>query len=220
MMMNYTMIALWGVVNVLQTYKMFRSIIVYEINRRRDKKLYAKNIYITRGDRLEIIALVVVLPMMPALMFMVHLLGDIGFHFLYDVGAFLFTCFLLYVFNETAGSYTKISPEGFEEDNGHDNKTFYPLNAIDTVSYDNNTDREHADSLHFYTKSGKLVAEFCPVFGSYPLLAMTRFRIENDRWPDIGNSDDVAQINAWANRRSTLRYFRYGKISGLAEVDM
>ena len=50
MMMNYTMIALWGVVNVLQMYKMVRSIIVYEINRRRDKKLYAKNIYITRSD--------------------------------------------------------------------------------------------------------------------------------------------------------------------------
>ena len=107
MMMNYTMIALWGVVNVLQTYKIFQSIIVYEINRRRDKKLYAKNIYITRSDRSEIIVLAVALPMTPALMFMVHLLGDIGFHFLYDVGAFLFTCFLLYVFNETAGSYTK-----------------------------------------------------------------------------------------------------------------
>lgn len=91
MMMNYTMIALWGVVNVLQTYKMFRSIIVYEINRRRDKKLYAKNIYITRGDRLEIIALVVVLPMIPALMFILHLLGDVGFHLL-DAGAFLITC--------------------------------------------------------------------------------------------------------------------------------
>ena len=59
MMMNYTMIALWGVVNVLQAYKIFRSIIVYEINRRRDKKLYAKNIYITRSDRSEIIVLAV-----------------------------------------------------------------------------------------------------------------------------------------------------------------
>ena len=88
MMMNYTMIALWGVVNVLQTYKMIRSIIVYEINRRRDKKLYAKNIYITRSDRSEIIVLAVALPMTPALIFMVHLLSDIGFHFLYDVGAF------------------------------------------------------------------------------------------------------------------------------------
>ena len=36
----------------------------------------------------------------------------------------------------------------------------------------------------------------------------------------MSNPDDIAQIDAWANRRSTLRYFRYGKISGLAEVDM
>ena len=65
MIITYTMIALWGVVNVLQAYKIFRSIIVYEINRRRDKKLYAKNIYITRSDRSEIIVLAVALPMTP-----------------------------------------------------------------------------------------------------------------------------------------------------------
>ena len=93
MMMNYTTIALWGLVNVLQAYKMFRSIIVYEINRRRDKKLYAKNIYITRGDRLGIIALAVALPITPAVMFMLHLLNDIGFHFL-DIGVFLLICTL------------------------------------------------------------------------------------------------------------------------------
>ena len=129
MMMNYTTIALWGLVNVLQAYKMFRSIIVYEINRRRDKKLYAKNIYITRGDRLGIIALTVALLIIPAVMFMLHLLNDVGFHFL-DIGVFLLICTLLYFFNEATGSYTKISPEGVEEDDGHDNKTFYPLNGL------------------------------------------------------------------------------------------
>ena len=219
MMMNYTTIALWGLVNVLQAYKMFRSIIVYEINRRRDKKLYAKNIYITRGDRLEIIALVVVLPMMPALMFIAHLLGDVGFHFA-DVGFFLLTCAFLYFFNDVTGSYTKISPEGVEEDDGHGKKTFYPLNAIDKVTYRESYDSEIPDSVTFDTKSGERIARFGPIYEGYPLLAMTRFRIENDRWPDIGNPEDTAQINAWANRRSTLRYFRYGKISGLAEVDM
>lgn len=219
MMMNYTMIALWGVVNVLQTYKMVRSIIVYEINRRRDKKLYAKNIYITRGDRLEIIALVVVLPMMPALMFIAHLLGDVGIH-LMDVVAFLITCALLCYFNDVTGSYTKISPEGVEGDDGHGKKTFYPLNAIDKVAYRESFDSEIPDSVSFDTKSGERIARFGPIYGGYPLLAMTRFRIENERWPDMSNPDDIAQIDAWANRRSTLRYFSYGKISGLAEVDM
>lgn len=126
----------------------------------------------------------------------------------------------MFFFCDAAGTYVKISPEGIERGEPFNDTVFFPLNAIDTVSYDNNTDREYADSLHFYTKSGKLVAEFCPVFGSYPLLAMTRFRIENERWPDMNNPDDIAQIAAWANRRSTLRYFSYGKISGLTEVDM
>ena len=219
MMMNYTMIALWGVVNVLQTYKMFRSIIVYEINRRRDKKLYAKNIYITRGDRLEIIALVVVLPMMPALMFIAHLLGDVGIH-LMDVVAFLITCALLYYFNDVTGSYTKISPEGVEEDDGHGKKTFYPLNAIDKVAYRESSDSEIPDSVSFDTKSGERIARFGPIYGGYPLLAMTRFKMENDRWPDMNNPEDAAQVKAWMNWSSTIPLIKDKEITGLAEVDM
>lgn len=219
MMMNYTMIALWGVVNVLQTYKMFRSIIVYEINRRRDKKLYAKNIYITRSDRSEIIVLAVALPITPAVMFMLHLLNDIGFHFL-DIGVFLLICTLLYFFNEATGSYTKISPEGVEEDDGHDNKTFYPLNAIDKVTYRESYDSENPDSVSFETKSGKHIARFGPIYEGYPLLAMTRFRIENDRWPDMNNPEEAAQVKAWMNWSSTIPHIKDKEISGLAEVDM
>lgn len=219
MMMNYTMIALWGVVNVLQMYKMVRSIIVYEINRRRDKKLYAKNIYITRGDRLEIIALVVVLPMMPALMFIAHLLGDVGIH-LMDVVAFLITCALLYYFNDVTGSYTKISPEGVEEDDGHGKKTFYPLNAIDKVAYRESSDSEIPDSVSFDTKSGERIARFGPIYGGYPLLAMTRFKMENDRWPDMNNPEDAAQVKAWMNWGSTIPHIKDKEITGLAEVDM
>lgn len=220
MMMNYTMIALWGVVNVLQTYKIFQSIIVYEINRRRDKKLYAKNIYITRSDRSEIIVLAVALPMTPALMFMVHLLGDIGFHFLYDVGAFLFTCFLLYVFNETAGSYTKISPEGIERGESFLDTVFYPLNAIGAVSYSQASDSDESDSVTFKTKSGKTITNFSPGDDGYYLLAMTRFRIENDRWPDMNNPEEATQVKAWMNWSSTIPHIKDKEISGLAEVDM
>lgn len=219
MMMNYTAIALWGLVNVLQAYKMFRSIIVYEINRRRDKKLYAKNIYITRGDRLGIIALAVALPITPAVMFMLHLLNDIGFHFL-DIGVFLLICTLLYFFNEATGSYTKISPEGVEEDDGHDNKTFYPLNAIDKVTYRESYDSENPDSVSFETKSGKHIARFGPIYDGYPLLAMTRFKMENDRWPDMNNPEEVAQVKAWMNWNSTIPHIKDKEISGLAEVDM
>ena len=219
MMMNYTTIALWGLVNVLQAYKMFRSIIVYEINRRRDKKLYAKNIYITRSDRSEIIALTVALLIIPAVMFMLHLLNDVGFHFL-DIGVFLLICTLLYFFNEATGSYTKISPEGVEEDDGHDNKTFYPLNAIDKVTYRESYDSESPDSVSFETKSGKHIARFGPIYDGYPLLAMTRFKMENDRWPDMNNPEEVAQVKAWMNWNSTIPHIKDKEISGLAEVDM
>ena len=219
MMMNYTTIALWGLVNVLQAYKMFRSIIVYEINRRRDQKLYAKNIYITRGDRLGIIALTVALLIIPAVMFMLHLLNDVGFHFL-DIGVFLLICTLLYFFNEATGSYTKISPEGVEEDDGHDNKTFYPLNAIDKVTYRESYDSESPDSVSFETKSGKHIARFGPIYDGYPLLAMTRFKMENDRWPDMNNPEEVAQVKAWMNWNSTIPHIKDKEISGLAEVDM
>lgn len=219
MMMNYTAIVLWGLVNVLQAYKMFRSIIVYEINRRRDKKLYAKNIYITRGDRLGIIALTVALLIIPAVMFMLHLLNDVGFHFL-DIGVFLLICTLLYFFNEATGSYTKISPEGVEEDDGHDNKTFYPLNAIDKVTYRESYDSENPDSVSFETKSGKHIARFGPIYEGYPLLAMTRFKMENDRWPDMNNPEEAAQVKAWMNWSSTIPHIKDKEISGLAEVDM
>lgn len=198
---------------------MFRSIIVYEINRRRDKKLYAKNIYITRGDRLGIIALTVALLIIPAVMFMLHLLNDVGFHFL-DIGVFLLICTLLYFFNEATGSYTKISPEGVEEDDGHDNKTFYPLNAIDKVTYRESYDSESPDSVSFETKSGKHIARFGPIYDGYPLLAMTRFKMENDRWPDMNNPEEVAQVKAWMNWNSTIPHIKDKEISGLAEVDM
>ena len=178
-MVNTIMIFIWGALDSILIYKVLRTVVTYELNRRRDKKLRAEAVYVIRTNRFEIATYALVILSFALVVFIIHLWEDVGFHFAFD---------------------------------------FIGLGM--TGSYDNNTDREYADSLHFYTKSGKLVAEFCPVFGSYPLLAMTRFRIENDRWPDIGNPEDTAQINAWANRRSTLRYFRYGKISGLAEVDM
>lgn len=219
-MVNTIMIFIWGALDSILIYKVLRIVVTYELNRRRDKKLYAKNIYITRSDRSEIIVLAVALPMTPALMFMVHLLGDIGFHFLYDVGAFLFTCFLLYVFNETAGSYTKISPEGVEEDDGHGKKTFYPLNAIDKVTYRESYDSEIPDSVTFDTKSGERIARFGPIYEGYPLLAMTRFKMENDRWPDMNNPEEAAQVKAWMNWSSTIPHIKDKEISGLAEVDM
>ena len=219
-MVNTIMIFVWGALDSLLIYKVLRTVVTYELNRHREKKLRAEAVYVMRTNRYEILLYALVILLFAVGASVIHLGEDVGFHFVFDFIGPGMIGFFMFFFCDAAGSYTKISPEGIERGEPFNDTVFFPLNAIDTVSYDNNTDREHADSLHFYTKSGKLVAEFCPVFGSYPLLAMTRFRIENDRWPDMSNPDDIAQIDAWANRRSTLRYFSYGQISGLAEVDM
>ena len=219
-MVNTIMIFIWGALDSILIYKVLRTVVTYELNRRREKKLRAQAVYVMRTNRYEILLYALVILLFAVGASVIHLGEDVGFHFVFDFIGPGMIGFFMFFFCDAAGTYTKISPEGIERGEPFNDTVFFPLNAIDTVSYDNNTDREHADSLHFYTKSGKLVAEFCPVFGSYPLLAMTRFRIENERWPDMSNPDDIAQIDAWANRRSTLRYFSYGKISGLAEVDM
>ena len=214
------MIFIWGALDSLLIYKVLRTVVTYELNRHREKKLRAEAVYVIRTNRFEIATYALVILPFALGVFIIHLWEDVGFHFAFDFIGLGMIGFFMFFFCDAAGTYVKISPEGIERGEPFNDTVFFPLNAIDTVSYDNNTDREYADSLHFYTKSGKLVAEFCPVFGSYPLLAMTRFRIENERWPVMSNPDDIAQIDAWANRRSTLRYFRYGEISGLAEVDM
>lgn len=219
-MVNTIMIFIWGALDSILIYKVLRTVVTYELNRRREKKLRAQAVYVIRTNRYEIVLYALVILLFAVGASVIHLGEDVGFHFVFDFIGPGMIGFFMFFFCDAAGSYTKISPEGIERGEPFNDTVFFPLNAIDTVSYDNNTDREHADSLHFYTKSGKLVAEFCPVFGSYPLLAMTRFKMEYDRWPDMNNPDDIAQIDAWANRRSTLRYFSYGKISGLAEVDM
>ena len=219
-MVNTIMIFVWGALDSLLIYKVLRTVVTYELNRHREKKLRAEAVYVMRTNRYEILLYALVILLFAVGASVIHLGEDVGFHFVFDFIGPGMIGFFMFFFCDAAGSYTKISPEGIERGEPFNDTVFFPLNAIDTVSYDNNTDREHADSLHFYTKSGKLVAEFCPVFGSYPLLAMTRFKMEYDRWPDMNNPDDIAQIDAWANRRSTLRYFSYGKISGLAEVDM
>ena len=194
-MVNTIMIFIWGALDSVLIYKVLRTVVTYELNRRRDKKLRAEAVYVIRTNRFEIATYALVILSFAIGVFIIHLGEDVGFHFAFDFIGLGMTGFFMFFFWNGAGTYTKISPEGIERGEPCNDTVFFPLNAIDSVSYDN-------------------------VFGSYPLLAMTRFRIENDRWPDIGNPEDTAQINAWANRRSTLRYFRYGKISGLAEVDM
>ena len=219
-MVNTIMIFIWGALDSILIYKVLRTVVTYELNRRREKKLRAEAVYVMRTNRFEIATYALVILSFAIGVFVIHLGEDVGFHFAFDFIGLGMTGFFMFFFWNGAGTYTKISPEGIERGEPCNDTVFFPLNAIDSVSYDNNTDREYADSLHFYTKSGKLVAEFCPVFGSYPLLAMTRFKMENDRWPDMNNPEEAAQVKAWMNWSSTIPHIKDKDMSGLAEVDM
>ena len=220
MMITYTMIALWGVICIGLLYRFCRSAIVHEMSRRHDKKLRAENIYIIRGKLRSVILTSAAVLVFPVAIFLAHLLGGMGFHLFFDIAAFCAMCIAMYFFCEAVEGYSEISPEGIERGESFTDTVFYPLNAIDKVTYTQSSDSEISDSVSFDTKSGKRIARFGPIYEGYPLLAMTRFRIENERWPDMNNPEEAAQVKAWMNWNSTIPHIKDKEISGLAEVDM
>lgn len=130
----------------------------------------------------------------------------------------MFLSFLRYVHV----AYVKLSPEGIEQRVWAANPTVYPIGAIDSVTYYKTVDVEDQDMVGFYTKSGKQIAAFGPMtHNNYRLLAIVRFRIENERWPDMDNPDDVAQVDFLDCASRTIRYFEdLEKVTGLADVYM
>lgn len=116
----------------------------------------------------------------------------------------------------------KLSPEGIEQRVWSANPTRYPINAIDSIVYYEALNVEDQDMVGFYTRSGKQIAVFGPTtHNNYRILAIVRFRIENDRWPDMNNPSDVARVDALDSGPDTVPYFRgKEKVTGLADVDM
>ena len=146
--------------------------------------------------------------------------GNMGIWF--NVFAIIFTlCF--YAFSRyILVAYVKISPEGIEQRIWFSNPTRYPFNAINRIVYYEALNIEDQDMVGFYAKSGTQIALFCPtIHNNYRLMAIVRFRIENERWPDMNNLDDVAKVNELDDRGMTILYFRgREKVTGLADVDM
>ena len=219
-MVNTIMIFIWGALDSILIYKVLRTVVTYELNRRREKKLRAENIHIIRGKLRNIILAGFVALIFPVAMFLTHLLGDMGFHLFYDIAAFCAMCMAICFFYGPVEDYTEISPEGIKRGESFLDTVFYPLNAIGAVSYSQASDSDESDSVTFKTKSGKTITNFSPGDDGYYLLAMTRFRIENERWPDMNNPEEAAQVKAWMNWNSTIPHIKDKEISGLAEVDM
>ena len=210
----------WGIILVLSIISVPYIIIKYEINRHQDKKKEAQGIYIRRVNRFEV-WICIFNPMFPFLGYMANSqTGNTGI-WLNVLGIVLVLFF--YAFSRyTLVAYVKISPDGIEQRIWFSNPTRYPFNAINRIVYYEALNIEDQDMVGFYAKSGTQIALFCPtIHNNYRLMAIVRFRIEQERWPNMNNSGDVAKVNELDDRGMTILYFRgREKVTGLADVDM
>lgn len=210
----------WGIILVLSIISVPYIIIRYEINRHQDKKKEEQGIYIRRVNRFEV-WICIFNPMFPFLGYMANSqTGNTGI-WLNVLGIVLVLFF--YAFSRyTLVAYVKISPEGIEQRIWFSNPTRYPFNAINRIVYYEALNIEDQDMVGFYAKSGTQIALFCPtIHNNYRLMAIVRFRIEQERWPDMNNLDDVAKVNELDDRGMTILYFRSReKVTGLADVYM
>ena len=210
----------WGVILVLSILSIPYIIIRYEINRHQDKKKEAQGIYIRRVNRFEAYSCIFTIPF-PFVAYMANRhSGNMGILF-NIIFVFFTTCFFALSYYIHI-AYIKVSPDGVEQRVLSPNPTAYPFNVIDTVTYHEAISNDDQDIVGFYTKSGDHIATFCPIIhDNYRIMAVVRFRIENDRWPDMNNSGDVAQVNLLDTWGETIPFFReQEEISGLADVYM
>ncbi len=219
--MRTFLIIFWGVFAVFTTVATFYVIINYEMQRWKDKQRLREGIYIRRVTRLEAL-MTILTPALPILMAVVYILepgaesmklGIVGL-----LASAIFVAYLRYVHV----AYVKTSADGIEQRIWFSNPTRYPFNAINRVVFYKASNYEDEDMVGFYAKSGTQIALFSPLpHKNYRLLAIVRFRIENERWPDMDNPDDVAQVNRLDCAGKTMRYFEnLGKVTGLADVYM
>ena len=210
----------WGIILVLSIISVPYIIIRYEINRRQDKKKEAEGIYIRRVNRFEV-WICIINPFIPFLLYMANShSGNMGIWF--NISGIALASFFFLCSRYILVAYVKLSPEGIEQRVWSANPTRYPINAIDSIVYYETLNVEDQDMVGFYTRSGKQIAAFGPTtHNNYRILAIVRFRIENERWPDMNNSDDVVKVNELDDRGMTILYFRSReKVTGLADVDM
>lgn len=210
----------WGIILVLSIASIPYIIIRYEINRHQDKKKEAEGIYIRRVNRFEV-WICIFNPFIPFLVYMANShSGNMGIWF--NIAGIALALFFFLCSRYTLVAYVKLSPEGIEQRVWSANPTRYPINAIDSIVYYETLNVEDQDTVGFYTRSGELIAAFGPLtHKNYRLMAIVRFRIEQERWPDMNDPADVAQVDKLDNGYMTIPYFRSReKVTGLADVDM
>ena len=220
--MRTFLIIFWGAVALPTTVATFYVLINYEVQRWKDKKRRREGIYIRRVTRLEAL-ITIFTPVFPCAMFAGHIFFDPeSASITIDITALLVSAIFVAYLRYVHVAYVKISSEGVEQRIWFSNPTRYPFNAINRVVYYEKPDIDEPDMVGFYAKSGFQIALFDPItHNNYRLLAIVRFRIENERWPDMTNPEDVAKVDILDKRGMTISYFKgLKKVTSLADVDM
>lgn len=230
--MHTFFLLLWGTCTLVSIVGAITIIVLHDRHRRQDKKLRDEGIYITRVPRRE--ALICLLtPILPAGFFAFYLYTQVELGILFNLLAFIMMLFFPYHFLHVHLVYTKITPDTVEQKlSPFTAVTSYPIRAIDQVFYFQGDAEEElewtgigSDKATFYTKKGKEIAKLDPVGKNHRLLAIVRFRLEFDRWPDMRDPQDLAWVDTWDNLEWTQPLFRKlyrrrTKITGLADIKM
>ena len=219
--MRTFLIIIWGIMAFISVTGTLYIIINYEIQRWKDMERRRQGAYIRRVNQAEAL-LTIFTPGFPCLFLYLHLVDEGSAGIFYESIALLGSIGLMMYAWYVHIAYVKISPEGIEQRMWSARTTVYPVNAIDGIEYYKALAVDSQDLVSFYSKSGKLIAAFSPIIHkNYRLMAIVRFRIENERWPDMDNPDDVAQVDRLDCAGKTMRYFEnLGKVTGLADVYM
>ena len=220
--MRNFLIIFWGIFAAFTTVATFYVLINYEVQRWKDKQRLREGIYIRRVTRLEVL-ITIFTPVFPCAMFAGHIFFDPeSASITIDITALLVSAIFAAYLRYVHVAYVKISSEGVEQRIWFSNPTRYPFNAINRVVYYEKPDIDEPDMVGFYAKSGFQIALFDPItHNNYRLLAIVRFRIENERWPDMTNPEDVAKVDILDKRGMTISYFKgLKKVTGLADVYM
>ena len=219
--MRNFLIVFWGIFALLTTVATIYVLINYEVQRWKDKQRLREGIYIRRVTRFE--ALITILtPVFPGLAYVTEIYDTGPVNVWVEIAALLLSVLMVGCLRYVHVAYVKISSEGVEQRIWFSNPTRYPFNAINRVVYYEKPDIDEPDMVGFYAKSGFQIALFDPItHNNYRLLAIVRFRIENERWPDMTNPEDVAKVDILDKRGMTISYFKgLKKVTGLADVYM
>ena len=219
--MRNFLIIFWGIFALVATVATIYVLINYEVQRWKDKKRWREGIYIRRVTRFE--ALITILtPVFPGLAYVTEIYDTGPVNVWVKIAALLLSVLMVGCLRYVHVAYVKTSADGIEQRIWFSNPTRYPFNAINRVVFYKAAKYEDEDMVGFYAKSGTQIALFSPLpHKNYRLLAIVRFRVDNDRWPDINNPSDIARVDALDNGPGTVPYFREReKATGLADVDM